>query len=398
MTSTPSTSIAPAVGRMRPISMRMVVLLPEPLAPRKAKIEPAATSIESASTAVKAPKRLVSARVLMIGPASRPLGERAQRRLHVERRLLGEADRAAGEGRQIGEQARGARGLPAAHLDARETPGRPRALDVRQRPRRPRDRPRVAPGAVDLEGPGRAQPGRRAGGDQAAALEVEQPVRRGRFVEVAGGEEDERGFPLAFEERPDLGARHHVDARRRLVEQEERRAREERAGNRELLLHAARERAGGPPREGGEPGARQQLAGARAVFRLRHAVEARREAQVLLHREIAVEAEGLRDVADARLERRHVAAQIVAEDGRLRGLDLEEPRQRAQERRLPGAVGPDDAHDLAPLEHEIDAGERAPGAVALLEGAQSDHGWRYTLPSVPGWRCSTFSSTRTLAR
>src|SRR2546427_4244795 len=188
------------------------------------------------------------------------------------------------------------------------------------------------------------------------------------------------------------------DARRRLVEQEERRPREERVGDRELLLHAARERAGGPPGEGGEPRAREQLAGARAELPLHHPVEARREAQVLLHREIAVEAEGLGDVADARLERRHVAAQIVAEDGCLRGLDLEQPRQRAEERRLPGAVGPDDAHDLAPLEHEIDAGERAPGAVALLEAAQPDHGWRYTLPSVPGWRCSTFSSTRTLAR
>src|SRR5206468_738006 len=153
------------------------------------------------------------------------------------------------------------------------------------------------------------------------------------------------------------------------------RAREERVGNRELLLHAARERAGGPPREGGEPGARQQLAGARAVFRLRHAVEARREAQILLHREIAVEAEGLGDVADARLERRHVAAEIVAEDGGLRGLDLEEPCQRAQQRRLSSAVGPDDAHDLAPLEHEIDAGERAPAAVALREGPQPDHCW-----------------------
>src|SRR5438552_1650753 len=80
------------------------------------------------------------------------------------------------------------------------------------------------------------------------------------------------------------------------------------------------------------------------------------------------------------------------------GRDLEEPGQRAQERRLPGAVGPDDAHDLAPLEHEVDAGERAPAAVALLEGAQADHGWRYTLPSVPGWRRSTPSRTRTLAR
>ena len=42
MTSMPSTSIAPAVGVSSPISMRIVVLLPEPLAPRKAKIDAAA--------------------------------------------------------------------------------------------------------------------------------------------------------------------------------------------------------------------------------------------------------------------------------------------------------------------------------------------------------------------
>src|SRR2546428_843763 len=304
MTSTPSTSIAPAVGRMRPISMRMVVLLPEPLAPRKAKIEPAATSIERSSTAVKVPKRLVSPRVRMIGPA-------------------------------------------------------------------------------------RTQP---------PALEVEQRVCGGRFVGVAGADEDERRRPRALEQRPDLGARHHVDARRRLVEDEQRGPRQERVGDRQLLLHAPRERARRPVGERGEPRAREQLARARAELRLRQAVEARREAQVLLDRQVAVEAEGLRAVADARLERRHVAAQIVAEDGRLAGLDLAEPCQRAQERRLPGAVGPDDAHDLAPLEHEIDAAERAPAAVALLEGAEPDHGWKYTLPSVPGWRRSTPSRTRTLAR
>src|SRR5207247_7996552 len=122
--------------------------------------------------------------------------------------------------------------------------------------------------------------------------------------------------------------------------QRQQRRREELIGDRQLLLHAPRERAGGPLREGGEPRAREQRGGARAELRLREPVEARREAQVLLDRQVAVEAEGLRDVADARLERRHVAAQIVAEDSRLAGLDLEEPRQRAEERRLPGAVGP----------------------------------------------------------
>ena len=67
MTSMPSTSIVPAVGVSRPISMRMVVLLPEPFAPRNAKIAPGATSKSRSSTAVKSPKRLVSPRARMIG-------------------------------------------------------------------------------------------------------------------------------------------------------------------------------------------------------------------------------------------------------------------------------------------------------------------------------------------
>ena len=45
----------PLVGRVRPQSIRMVVVLPAPFAPRNPKISPAGTENESASTALVRP-------------------------------------------------------------------------------------------------------------------------------------------------------------------------------------------------------------------------------------------------------------------------------------------------------------------------------------------------------
>ena len=65
--SQPATRPQPSVGRLRPQSMRMAVVFPAPLAPRKPKISPGMTLSVMWSTAVKRPKRLVSPRVSMIG-------------------------------------------------------------------------------------------------------------------------------------------------------------------------------------------------------------------------------------------------------------------------------------------------------------------------------------------
>jgi hypothetical protein len=110
-------------------------------------------------------------------------------------------------------------------------------------------------------------------------------------------------------------------------------------------------------------------------------VQARREAQVLVDGEIAVETERLRHVADPRLQRRDVAAHVVPENRRLRGLDVEKTRERAEERRLAGAIGPDDRDDLCALQDEIDAGERTPTAVALFQPAYADDGLGH--PTTP---------------
>src|ERR1035437_6730318 len=58
--SYPATVAVPLVDWSRPVSIRIVVDLPEPFAPRKPNISPFATENDTSSTAVKLPKRLVS--------------------------------------------------------------------------------------------------------------------------------------------------------------------------------------------------------------------------------------------------------------------------------------------------------------------------------------------------
>ena len=58
--SQPATVPVPSVGRLSPHSMRIAVVLPAPLAPRKPKISPLRTSKDMWSTAVKDPNFFVS--------------------------------------------------------------------------------------------------------------------------------------------------------------------------------------------------------------------------------------------------------------------------------------------------------------------------------------------------
>ena len=71
-TSTPPTVAVPALGASRPHSMRMVVDLPAPFAPRRPKMLPAATSKVTASTATNGPKVLLSRVARMAGSTASP--------------------------------------------------------------------------------------------------------------------------------------------------------------------------------------------------------------------------------------------------------------------------------------------------------------------------------------
>src|SRR5881227_3024003 len=63
-TSWPQMVTDPAVGRMRPTSMRMVVVFPAPFGPRKPKTSPGRRSNETESTMVRFPMTLVRLRAV----------------------------------------------------------------------------------------------------------------------------------------------------------------------------------------------------------------------------------------------------------------------------------------------------------------------------------------------
>ena len=153
---------------------------------------------------------------------------------------------------------------------------------------------------------------------------------------------------------PELAARDGVDARRRLVEEEERRARQERRDERELLLHAARERAGEARAEAVEADAAEEVPRARGALGGRHGVEPGPQREVLVDGEVLVEREALRDEAERRRPSRDGAA------GRRR----EEARDDPEERRLAGAVGPDEGEHLAARDREVDPAQRRAAAEA----------------------------------
>ncbi len=65
--SRPSSSSDPVVGRSKVVSILMVVVLPAPFGPRKAKISPAHTSNVTSLTAVTFPNALTTCWTRMIG-------------------------------------------------------------------------------------------------------------------------------------------------------------------------------------------------------------------------------------------------------------------------------------------------------------------------------------------
>src|SRR6188508_807133 len=71
----PSIVTSPAVGRRRPVSILMVVLLPAPLGPRNPKNRPRGTSNEMPSTATFLRKALVRWRTTIAGPGGVVIGE-----------------------------------------------------------------------------------------------------------------------------------------------------------------------------------------------------------------------------------------------------------------------------------------------------------------------------------
>jgi hypothetical protein len=180
--------------------------------------------------------------------------------------------------------------------------------------------------------------------------------------------------PELGEQLPELATGHRIDAGGRLVEHEHRWLVHQRARERQLLFHPAGQPIGQPRAERQEAGQLEQTC--TAVVKVRHAVQAGEELHVFIDRQIAVQTEALRDVADGR--RRHAP--------RARGIDASQanralirPNQSAdepQQRRFAGPIRADDAEHLAGGDLQGDAVERARRAEAFADADEFDRGRR----------------------
>ena len=180
-------------------------------------------------------------------------------------------------------------------------------------------------GADDLhDGPRHARLDARRGfrGHEAAASHEAHPGCPLGFVQVGCRHDD--GDPFLQEpgeDDPELPPRHRVHAGGRLVQEDHAGAMDERARQGKLLFHPAGQPIRQPPAEGDEAREGEQLVA--SFLETFHAVDPRKELDVLVHREIAVQAEPLRQVADTVLDPGRIAGSIAAEE-----LELFRRRER----------------------------------------------------------------------
>ena len=198
-------------------------------------------------------------------------------------------------------------------------------------------------------------------------------------------DEDDRGAAVAqgLDDVEQLGDDGRRQPEGELVDHEQARPADERHAEREHLLLAARQVAGGlvqPVTQDREVA--EDAFGRFADLVLLAALEPAGEAQVLGHRqrrEHALPAGHLRDATRRDLVRRgvgHVAP--VEDDGAPACLD--EPGDRLQQRRLAGAVRPEERDDLALVDLEVDAEQHLHAVVMHVDSADEQE---LDLPSTP---------------
>jgi len=122
----------------------------------------------------------------------------------------------------------------------------------------------------------------------------------------------------------------------------------------------------------------QDLRGAidrRLDLGLAHAGQLQAEGHVLGHRHVRIERVALEHHRNAALGRRHLVDQL-ASDVQLAGGDLLQTGDAAQHGRLAAARGPDEDHELAVADLQVDARDDGQVAERFLQRLQQDIGHR----------------------
>jgi hypothetical protein len=145
---------------------------------------------------------------------------------------------------------------------------------------------------------------------------------------------------------------------------------DEGAGEGELLLHPARQTLGQPIAKRRETHQLEQAVASRPP--VVDAVQLGEEADVLVHREIAVEREALGEVADAARELAPVGGWLEPAGAQRAAVRGKQAQDAAQRRGLACAIGPDEPEHLAALDAEVEAVDGRDAAVAAHETRDLD--------------------------
>ena len=206
------------------------------------------------------------------------------------------------------------------------------------------------------------------------ALISEMRSQRSGLVDEVGGDED--GDLVAAGQLdqvlPEAVPGHRVHARGRLVEDQQVGPVDQRHGELQALPLAQRQRVGQRVHDldRGRT-ARPSLRRARDLV-LGHIEELGVQDQVLPHRQLGVEREGLRHVADLAADVDVVGIDRLAEQPGLPLGGRQQAAQHLHRRRLAAAVGAEEAEDLAPLDPEADVIDRDEVAEPLGQAVRLD--------------------------
>ena len=233
------------------------------------------------------------------------------------------------------------------------------------------------------------------------------------LIEIGGAPND--GHALGRQRThhpPQLAPRDGIHADGGFVEQQQARAAQQHAGEAELLLHAAGELAGGTRGETGKIREIEQSLEGGAPWRADHVAQVGVQIEVLQHRQILVEAEFLRHVAERPAQRVALRQRIETGHAERSGGRLEKARHQSHQRGLAGAVRSDESGHLTGRHQGGDAVDRvrrgAGEAVSdSLQFGREIHGWRpaaaesgasLTVTGMPWRRAGSGSSTTMRAR
>jgi hypothetical protein len=106
--------------------------------------------------------------------------------------------------------------------------------------------------------------------------------------------------------------------------------------------------------------------------RVEAAAQPAQQVDRLAARQVRPQRDVARHVREPPVQRDGVAPRVAAQQPDVAGVGAQQAEQHADRRRLPRAVGPEEPVHLAGRDVEVEAVERAPGAVALDEARDGD--------------------------